>query len=116
MTSKKSLTARLRHRVALQSEVETADTYGGYSRSWQHIAYLWAEIIPLQGLQRDRESTSGGQVQASLTHKITLRYREGVSPAHRLVFDGRIFNIRSVINRSEDHYLLELLAEEGVAP
>ena len=43
-----------------------------------------------------------------------MRYRSGVTPAMRLVFDERIFNIRTIHNIDEKNDMLELLVEEGV--
>lgn len=42
---KKNTATLLRHRLTLQQEVKTADGAGGYVRTWQNIADLWAEII-----------------------------------------------------------------------
>lgn len=113
MSARKGLSSRLRHRMTLQEEIRTADSYGGYARSWQDVCTLWAEIIPLQSLNRRSETMETGQIQATVTHKITLRYRSQITPGQRLTFEGRAFNIRSVINTHEDHRSLEILAEEG---
>ena len=57
----------------------------------------------------------GGQLQSSITHKVTLRYRSGVTAGMRLLFENRAFNIRYVANLHEQNELLELLVEEGVS-
>jgi len=112
--------SRLRHRLTLQQEVETPDGAGGYARSWQDVADLWGEIIPLTGSGASakgsgKEALFAGQIQASISHRILLRYRPGVSAAMRLVFEKRAFNIRSVANIEEKKDTLELLVQEGVA-
>ncbi len=108
---KHNTSSKLRQRLTLQQEMRTSDEAGGYTRSWIDIADLWAEIIPMRG----SEKVFGNQVQAAVTHKIKLRYREDVKPEMRLQYDNRVFNIRHVINISEMNEVLEVLAEEGVA-
>jgi SPP1 family predicted phage head-tail adaptor len=103
--------SRLKHRLSLQQEVLSSDGMGGYVKTWEVLAELWAEIRPLGGL----EVFFSGQLNARATHKIRLRYRSGVTSAMRLVFGERVFNIRSVHNIDEKNDMLELLVEEGVA-
>jgi len=103
--------SRIRHRLALQEEVETPDGAGGYARSWQEIACLWGEIIPWKG----KELPFAEQLQSRVTHRILLRYREGVTAAMRLAFENRIFNIRYVFATDELRDTLQLLVDEGVA-
>ena len=118
--AKKTTSSRLRHKLTLQQEVQTPDGAGGSVRSWQNVADLWAEIIPIGGsssklnLSAGKEVMVGGQVQAEVSHRILLRYRDGVLPSMRLVFESRIFNIRSVANIEERREKLELLVQEGV--
>jgi len=119
--SSRNTCSRLRHRMVLQQEVQTSDMAGGYIRSWQDIASLWAEIIPLGGSDSrlnttaSKEIFAAGQLQSQVSHKILLRYREAVTPAMRLLLEQRVFNIRSVITPFEKKEHLELLVQEGVA-
>lgn len=114
------LSSRLRHLVTLQQEVQIADGAGGTSKSWTDVASLWAEIIPIGGTGSMLSRTSGkevmvgDQVQSEISHKITLRYRDGVTSAMRIVYESRFFNIRSVANPAERNQQLELLVQEGV--
>ncbi|NBX02713.1 MAG: head-tail adaptor protein [Alphaproteobacteria bacterium] len=111
LRGKKNTTSRLRHKLLLQQEVRLSDGVGGYAKSWQNIAELWAEIKPVSG----NEQLFAGQVQSTASHKVLLRYRSGITVGMRFVFDGRTFNIRSVFNVDERRDTLELLVQEGVA-
>lgn len=119
--SRRNMCSRLKHRLSLQQEVLTADDAGGFVRGWQEIAQLWADLQPITGGGSKLNTSSGkevfmaGQVQAQISHRITLRWREGVSPSMRLVFEGRAFNIRYVADIGEANEVLELLVQEGVA-
>ncbi len=99
----------LRHRVILQAPQETADGGGGASVTWTDVAVVWAEIAPLRGTERLR----AGQLEAALTHRVTIRYRAGVTPEMRVAFGNRLFNIRAVIDPGERRRRLDLLCEEG---
>lgn len=113
--TKKNTASSLRHRVTLQQEIQTADGAGGYVRSWQDVADLWAEINSITAKSYGQERFFAGKIQAEITHKITIRYRAGVTADMRLLFGSSIFNIRSVLNKDENNETLELLVEEGVA-
>jgi SPP1 family predicted phage head-tail adaptor len=111
MSRRKNSCSRLRQRLTLQEEIEIPDGAGGFTRSWQDIADLWAEIIPFTG----REKLFAGQLQSQISHRILLRYRSGITAGQRLVFENRAFNIRYLFNTAEADETLEILAEEGVA-
>ncbi len=103
---------RIRHRVTIQSESQTADGAGGYGLAWTDLATTWAAVEPLNG----RERLQADQVQDETTHQITMRYRSDVVPIgkYRVLFGTRTFNVTSVINPDERNISLTLLVEEGV--
>lgn len=120
MGRKRNMSSQLRHRLTLQQEMQSPDGAGGTVKSWQDVADVWAEIIPLTGasltLSRSsgKEEMVGAQTQAELSHRVRLRYRAGVTAAMRLAFESRLFNIRYVANVNEHDEMLELLVQEGV--
>lgn len=74
------------------------------------VETVWAKITTATG----RELYHGQQVQAELSHKITIRYYEGLTTAHRLLYGTRVFDINYVINRNEGDEWHELLCKELV--
>ena len=114
---KKNCSSSLRHRLTLQQEQQADDGQGGYTRSWQDIVDIWAEIDPASngGWMGNAERLADGQIQERIMHKIRIRYRSGINAGMRLTFNERIFNIRTVTNVNEASEILEILAEEGVA-
>lgn len=103
------MVSRLRHRLSLQQEVQTADGAGGYIRTWQTLADLWAEFQAVTG----KEILIAGKLQSEVSHKITIRYRTGVTAGMRLVYDSRIFDIKAVVNKQENDEVLELWVSEN---
>lgn len=111
MNRRKHGGSRLQQRVTLQREIQTEDGTGGYIRSWQDVADLWAEIIPITG----KEKWIAMQIQSSVTHRMLIRYRADIDASQRLVLNQRIFHIRSIANAGANNDILELLVEEGIA-
>lgn len=114
MTGRKHTCSRLRHRLTLQEEVRTADGAGGYVKTWSDIADLWAEIMPMANIY-GREVPFAGQLQSEVSHRIVIRYRADMTPAMRLVFENRAFNILQITDPEEKHEHLTLLVKEGIA-
>lgn len=104
----------MRERITLQSATRTLDAGGGAVVSWTPLAFaahVWARIEPLSG----GEALQAMRLQARVTHRVRLRWRDDVTAAMRLVWGTRVLNIRAVINPDERRRYLELLCEEGVA-
>ena len=102
--------ARLKDLVTLQEVQESKDSYGGTTENWVELAQVWADIRPIRG----RQFFESFQVQAELTHKITIRYRSDVVAKQRILFGTRIFTIEHPpIDINEQHELLELMCAEG---
>lgn len=102
----------LRHQVQIQQPVDVSDGQGGSTRTWRTIpdGTVWAAIHPTSG----REPFIYGQLQMRVTHKLTLRYLGGVQAHQRILFNGRVFNIRSILNVDELNKQLVLYVEEGI--
>jgi SPP1 family predicted phage head-tail adaptor len=98
-------------KISIQRESRTPDGAGGYLLSWVDFASARAYIKPLSG----REAVQAERIQASVTHRFAMRYKAGILPSDRIVYAGRVFNIRAVINVEERNRWLEIVADEGVA-
>lgn len=101
----------LRERCAIQAESTSDDGMGGQTLSWSTSATVWARVTPIGG----REQVQAQQVQDSVTHRVTIRYRPGLNAGMRLLWGSKPLNIRAVTNPDEKKKYLELLTEEGVA-
>ena len=104
----------LRHRLVLEAPNPADDGQGGQGDPWASpvtLATVWGRVEPLRG----RERQHAGQIEARHSHRITIRYRDDVTTAHRVRLGTRVFNIRAMANREERDRWLMLLCEEGVA-
>ena len=103
----------LRHRVEVQSVTHTVDSGGGAADTWatDTNGTCWMSIEPQDG----SEFIEAGAVTSRVTHKMQTRYRSDVTvtPAKRLLFGTRTFNVLSVIKPGEIGHLLTIMAEES---
>lgn len=104
---------QLRKQITVQYEAPTADSAGGYALGWTDLATVWGEITPVSGSKVYIDAHLEGHV----THHVTLRYRGdlAITTDMRLSYNGRVFNIRAVLNTEERNHWSELLVEEGSA-
>ncbi|MEM7425191.1 MAG: phage head closure protein [Pseudomonadota bacterium] len=92
----------LRHRLVLQEAVRTDDGGGGAVETWQSAAELWAAVEPLGG----DEPVRAEKLEGNLSHRVTIRWREGVLPSMRFLFGVRILEIDHVVSPRERRRLL----------
>jgi SPP1 family predicted phage head-tail adaptor len=99
---------KLNKRLAIQSAIETRGNSGQVIKLWTTDDIRWGWIEPLQG----KEAQTVKQVEASTTHRITIRYYSGLSTQHRFMYAGRIFDILAIIDQDEKHEQMQCLCVE----
>lgn len=71
------LAAKLKDRVSILMPVQTVNDDGGFNRSYEEIAEIWAEIIPIAQASRDIAYQAayirGTQIKSVATHKMIVR-------------------------------------------
>ena len=99
-----------RREVTLEAAVLVADGAGGHVQEWEEVATLFARIEPLSATSR----FGADQTLETVTHRVTLRHRDGVTSGMRLTRLGRIFDIVTVHDPDETgRYLVCRVREEG---
>ena len=97
---------------ALDDPLEVSDT-GELIKTYTQYAEVWAAVRTLSG----RERNAAQQVQASLSHEITVRYSSDTSvakPSDRIVYDSRYFDIKDVRNIDEANIEIRMLCVEAL--
>lgn len=98
-------------RVTLQDEVPAKGDLGGEQMAWVDEATVWAAVDPLRG----KEFFAAQQVNSEVSHQVTIRYRTGVTPKKRLLWDGRVLEITAVLPSKERRRYLHLMCvDRGV--
>lgn len=99
-----------RCRVAFQRATVTQDAFGEPDQTWAAICTSWALVQPLKG----KERFAAQQVQADVDYRIVTRYRSelaALGAGDRATWNGKTFDIRSVISRDHTVKELEILAQ-----
>lgn len=109
--------AMLRHRASLWEESSEGaggaeDDGGGYRLGWSLVTDAWVNVAP----QSARESVFAQRLEHVTSHRIVMRVG-AVRPnaAMRVLFEGREFNVRGVIDVEERGRWYVLFCDEGVA-
>lgn len=101
---------KYRHPLTIESRETTSDSYGASTESWVVFANVRGAILPISG----RELYQADVVNSEISHRVHIRYIQGVKPSMRVNFNGRILTIDSVINFDEMNKELELRCKEIV--
>lgn len=107
-----TLAAKLRHRITLQSRVASQDaTTGEATFTWTNtVADEPAEVVPLSG----REFIQSGATQAQVDTRMTIRWRSGIEPTMRVVFDGNNYELTAILPDPMNRRWLTLMCNRGV--
>ena len=103
----------LRHRIVIQKPSDIQNGYGeieiNTNENWTDVATVRAGIYPISG----KEFFAAETVNSEITHKVKIRYIEGLTSNMRIKFDERYFKIISPpIDFQEKNIELQLLCKE----
>ena len=98
-------------RIAIQEEITTPDGGGGFVKTWQTAFSVWAHWKH----QSMYERLQAMQLQSGVVHRLEVRCRDDITPKHRVLYKGKAYQIRAVVNVNELNDKMELQVEEGVA-
>lgn len=99
------------HYVTVQQQSTQLDSAGQPVQSWTTFANLWVDIEPLIGANT-REMALAKEMYAELSHRINSWFIPGITPAMRIQYGSRIFNILAVINIKEQNQKMQILCSE----
>jgi SPP1 family predicted phage head-tail adaptor len=99
----------LTQRISFQrDESTTVDDYGQVTRSWNTYYTTWASVRPLSG----REQEQGMARQASISHRVRIRFKADILHGDRISMGSRTLEIVSIRNIDEGSWELEIDAIE----
>lgn len=101
----------LRHKITFWDFVPQEDDLGGHARVPVNKGQVSAEVCPASS----GETWVAAQKSLTVTHTITIRYRE-LDSRWRIEFRGRWFSIQGVINLDERNRQLKIQALEEANP
>lgn len=101
---------RLRHVVTIQAQSATPNDLGEIVGGWvDHLTRIRADVVQVGG----REALAGGVNLATQPIRVYVRYRTGITEQMRLVWNGRNYDIKSIVDVGGMRRTLELVCETG---
>lgn len=102
---------KLRHRVDIYKAVDTPDGGGGKTLTPKLLGRSWCKIEPAN----DYAIQTAARQKREITHKITMRFRKGLTAETWLQYQGRVFDIVSFKDIEERRVYLLITAKERAA-
>lgn len=89
----------LRHRLQIQHrpDPQTRNEVGEVTTAWVTLATVWGAVEPLVG----SEAIQNAREEAQVSHRVRIRRRDDITPAMRIVFGAKTFNILSVLDKNK---------------
>ena len=84
---------RLDRRIEIQVNSPTLNGVGEEIENWNTLYNLWAEVIPVRGTER----YASDQDAAVIEEKFKIRYVTGVTPLNRILYNGKTYDIKGVL-------------------
>jgi len=108
----------LKKAISIQKQSNVSDGMGGYVTSWVDLvtgvdspSLIFAAVWPVSA----KEQIASEKEIGTITHKVKIRYRPGVTGNVRIKYGTRIFDVMGpAINIGSDNRFLELICREIV--
>jgi SPP1 family predicted phage head-tail adaptor len=111
MGGKRRFSGRLNKRLAFYVPVRSSSSGGAVTEVLGDAAFTaWGALWPVAAAEQVKNSREG----MDITHRIQIRYRDGVTHDMVVKYGDRVFDIESIINPEETNHRLDILAREAV--
>lgn len=101
----------LRSELRLEACSPVPDGLGGQSEAWNEIGVLFGLVEPVNA----QAAFGADQSVETVTHRITIRWRDGIRSGMRFVKGSRVFDIINIHDPDESgRYLSCRVQEEGL--
>lgn len=102
--------SEINRQISLRSNTRVPNGRGGYTVTPTDSPPIWSKVEPLEG----REQLIAMQSGIERPHRFTFRYADApdVTAISQIVAGARVFDVKSVVDVSDAHVKLIVLAEE----
>ncbi len=98
----------MRCRLCLEAQQRIPDGGGGAKPHWRPVASVWGAIRPVA----EKTILRAEKLSATVTHRITLRYRHDLRAGMRFTQGRRVFTIEVLFDPDEKTRKLVCLVRE----
>lgn len=99
----------LRERLTIQHYTVVDDGMGNEIPTWSDLATVWCRVEPLKGDER----IIADAVRNPYSVVFHIRYRNDVTTDLRIMYQGKLFNLKRITNYDERKRFLSIEAETG---
>lgn len=92
-------------RIAIEKRIQGQGPLGQPINTWVTLADVWADVRHLSGT----ESIKAGAVTSAVNASARIRWRTDVTAAHRVMHEGRAYDVGAVLPDSRREYVDLLL-------
>lgn len=104
----------LNRRITIQRRGPEQDEAGQPIDGWVEVAKPWAWIKGQTGMGVGRQMAGEGTVATSLNvYSFRIRYRPAITDAMRVLYDGRVYDIKHVRHDLAGREWTDLVCELG---
>jgi len=96
--------AKLNQKIDLIKVLELPDGYGGFEMKDKRDLTVWANIIPFKMV----ESSSLSKLDKKITFKFTVRSNSRITPHHKILHAGAMYEIARIRTVSKDEDFIEI--------
>jgi SPP1 family predicted phage head-tail adaptor len=100
---------QLRQQIVIQQRSQATDDFGGQGQIWQDFIRTRCFAQPTGAAERE----AGGAIRALQKYTFTMRWQPGITAAHRVLFEGKFFDIVGLNDVDSRHKTIEIQAQEG---
>ena len=104
--------ADLKHFIVIEALTTGKDSHGGMTNTWGSFSTAWAKIKHLSGDEKHL-TAYGGQVGEAKT-EFTIRHLPNITTQHRIVYGGKVYNIKHVNDYMEEHRFMIVTCDTGL--
>ena len=102
---------RLDQRILIQRETLADDGIGGKTSTWSTLSTVWAGVTTMSG----KEMIDRGGVVAVSKVRFTIRNSVDLIETDRISWQGKLYNIREILDEGDRSLYLGVIAERGVS-
>ncbi|QIM48986.1 phage head closure protein [Pusillimonas sp. DMV24BSW_D] len=95
--------------IKVQRQSATEDDWGVPVSGWVEVATVWASVKHASGLETVKSGVNVSVVKAS----IRIRRRTDVTAGMRVLCEGKVYDIRAVLEDVSDRVYTDLVCELG---
>ena len=99
-------------RVTIETPTPYQNEMGEPSLAWSTFATVWASVESLSA----RETERFAEVVGFMTHRVKIRYLDGLNTAMRIVYRERMLEIGQIIERDRLWHQEIICTERRVEP